>query len=227
MKPYYYLAQALLELRHTTEALQAAHKAYQFCLETKDASTEILSRFILRAKQAHWQTKETARLREINHTLGLVEDLLQQRYERDLEDIEQRFKSLEVGETGRSEERIELEKELEERRKIVRAAFTDSTNKDTSERVSQPDSHSDIGTNKLQVVPDYLIDTITFEVMHDPVITPSGQSYERVGLLKHIRNAGVDPLTREPLTEKQLVPNVALRVACSEFLENNGWAVDY
>ena len=47
-----------------------------------------------------------------------------------------------------------------------------------------------------QVVPDHMIDAITFEVMHDPVITPSGQSYERVGLLKHIKATGVDPLTR-------------------------------
>jgi len=77
------------------------------------------------------------------------------------------------------------------------------------------------------VVPDWLIDPITFEVMHDPVITPSGVSYERVGLLKHVKASGLDPLTREPLTEKQIIPNVALRNACSEFLENNGWAVDW
>lgn len=78
-----------------------------------------------------------------------------------------------------------------------------------------------------QVVPDYLIDSITFEIMHDPVITPSGASYERVGLMKHLKSTGLDPLTREPLSERQLYPNVALRNACSEFLDNNGWAVDY
>ena len=77
------------------------------------------------------------------------------------------------------------------------------------------------------MVPDYLIDSITFEIMHDPVITPSGVSYERVGILKHIRAVGLDPLTREPLTEAHLIPNVALKNACSEFLEKNGWALDY
>jgi STIP1 homology and U-box containing protein 1 len=81
--------------------------------------------------------------------------------------------------------------------------------------------------NIIQVVPDHLIDAITFEIMHDPVVTPSGNSYERVSLLRHLRATGVDPLTREHLSEKQLYPNVALRNACSDFLENNGWAVDY
>jgi STIP1 homology and U-box containing protein 1 len=63
--------------------------------------------------------------------------------------------------------------------------------------------------------------------MHDPVITPSGVSYERVSLLRHLKVSGVDPLTRETLSEEQLIPNVALRNACSEFLDRNGWAVDY
>jgi STIP1 homology and U-box containing protein 1 len=80
---------------------------------------------------------------------------------------------------------------------------------------------------RFQVVPDYLIDGITFEIMHDPVVTPSGVSYERISILKHIRSSPVDPLTREPLFEIQLIPNVALKNACSEFLEKNGWAVDY
>lgn len=76
-------------------------------------------------------------------------------------------------------------------------------------------------------MPDYLIDSITFEIMHDPVITPSGASYERVGLMKHLKSTGLDPLTRERLSKEQLYTNVALKNACSEFLENNGWAVDY
>ncbi len=76
-------------------------------------------------------------------------------------------------------------------------------------------------------MPDGLIDPITFEVMHDPVITPTGVSFERVSLLKHIRANGGDPLTRLPLKPDQLIPNVALKNACAEFREKNGWAVDW
>jgi len=63
--------------------------------------------------------------------------------------------------------------------------------------------------------------------MQDPVITPSGTSYERASLVKHLKVSPVDPLTREPLSDRQLIPNLALKNACAEFLENNGWAVDY
>jgi STIP1 family protein 1 len=63
--------------------------------------------------------------------------------------------------------------------------------------------------------------------MHDPVITPTGVSYERVGLLRHIKAVGFDPLTRAPLTADQLIPNVGLKNAANEFLDKNGWAVDW
>lgn len=211
MKSHYYLAQALLAMRHVGEALTEAKYAYTICLETRDSSSEILSTFILRTKQAQWQSRETARLREMNESLAAVEGMLEEKLEKDIAELEQQFEKGEIGEIGRNEERSQLEKEAEERRRNIRAAFKDPENADTAERV----------------VPDYLIDSITFEVMHDPVVTPSGASYERVSLLKHLRATGVDPLTREPLSEKQLYPNVALKNASSEFLENNGWAVDY
>lgn len=63
--------------------------------------------------------------------------------------------------------------------------------------------------------------------MHDPVITKNGHSYERATILEHLRRSKTDPLTREPLAEEDLRPNLALRQACEEFLKENGWAVDY
>ena len=211
MKSHYYLAQALLAMRHVGEAIEEAKVAYSICLQTNDSSSDVLSQFILRTKQVQWQSRETARLREMNDTLATVEGLLEERLERDIAELDRQFANGELGETGRNEERTLLEREAEERRKNIRAAFQDPEKAETVERV----------------IPDHLIDSITFEIMHDPVITPSGASYERVGLLKHVRATGLDPLTRNPLSEQQLYPNVALRNACSDFVENNGWAVDY
>ncbi|KIX02171.1 uncharacterized protein Z518_08110 [Rhinocladiella mackenziei CBS 650.93] len=211
MKSHFYLAQALLPQRHVGEALEEAKCAYSICLDTKDSSAEVISQFILKAKQAQWQSKETARLREMNETLALVEDLLNQQLDRDLKDVNERFARHEIGETGRSEEIMELERETETRRSIIRKAFQDPAVPDSAERV----------------VPDWLIDPITFEVMHDPVITPTGVSFERVSLLKHIKANGCDPLTRQPLHAEELIPNVALKNASSEFLDKNGWAADW
>ena len=72
-----------------------------------------------------------------------------------------------------------------------------------------------------------MIDNITFQFMHDPVITKSGQSYERSTIEAHLKISPTDPLTREPLRKEDLRPNLALKQACEEFLEKNGWAADW
>ncbi|KAI5807891.1 hypothetical protein DFH27DRAFT_522592 [Peziza echinospora] len=82
-------------------------------------------------------------------------------------------------------------------------------------------------TAKPRVVPDYFIDNITFSVMVDPVVTKHGQSYDRASLLEHLKRSKTDPLTREPLGEEDLRPNLALREACEEYIRENGWAVDW
>jgi STIP1 family protein 1 len=65
-------------------------------------------------------------------------------------------------------------------------------------------------------------------MMHDPVFTPDGITYERQSLLEHFsKNGNFDPITRRSCTEKQLVPNLSLREAIEDFLKDNGWAADY
>jgi STIP1 family protein 1 len=74
-------------------------------------------------------------------------------------------------------------------------------------------------------VPDYLCCQITFEIFRDPVITPSGVTYERGILLEHLRKVGnFDPVTREPLKEQQLVPNLAIKEAVQAYLKEHSWA---
>ena len=72
-----------------------------------------------------------------------------------------------------------------------------------------------------------MIDSITFAFMHDPVTTKNGHAYERATIEAHLKASATDPLTREPLRKEELRPNLALKQACAEFLEENGWAVDW
>jgi STIP1 homology and U-box containing protein 1 len=137
MKAHYYLAQALLAQRHVGEARDEAMIAYRICLETKDASADLLSQFVLRAKQALWRSKETSRLREVTATLGIVEELLERKLDEDIRELEERFQKGELGETGRDEEHRQLESEAEQRRRTVREAFEDPKREETKERVSR------------------------------------------------------------------------------------------
>ncbi|XP_057732188.1 E3 ubiquitin-protein ligase CHIP [Arachis stenosperma] len=74
-------------------------------------------------------------------------------------------------------------------------------------------------------VPDYLCCRITLDIFHDPVITPSGITYERAVILDHLQKVGrFDPVTREPLDPSQLVPNLAIKEAVQAYLDTHGWA---
>uniref|UniRef100_A0A803KQ70 E3 ubiquitin-protein ligase CHIP n=1 Tax=Chenopodium quinoa TaxID=63459 RepID=A0A803KQ70_CHEQI len=74
-------------------------------------------------------------------------------------------------------------------------------------------------------VPDYLCCRITLDIFRDPVITPSGVTYERAIILEHLEKMGkFDPITREPLDQSQLIPNLAIKEAVQAYLEDHGWA---
>ncbi|CAK9188577.1 unnamed protein product [Ilex paraguariensis] len=77
-------------------------------------------------------------------------------------------------------------------------------------------------------VPDYLCCKIALDILRDPVITPSGITYERAVIIDHLekinRVGEFDPVTHEPLTLSQLVPNLAIKEAVQAFLGRHGWA---
>lgn len=74
-------------------------------------------------------------------------------------------------------------------------------------------------------VPDYLCCKITLDIFRDPVITPSGVTYERAVILDHLHKVGkFDPVTREPLDQSRLITNFAIKEAVQAFLDKHGWA---
>ncbi|CAA3001425.1 E3 ubiquitin- ligase CHIP [Olea europaea subsp. europaea] len=88
-------------------------------------------------------------------------------------------------------------------------------------RVFNKAAEDDIPTE----VPDYLCCKITLDIFRDPVIAPSGVTYERAVILDHLLKVGkFDPVSREPLYPSQLVPNLAIKEAVHAFLETHGWA---
>ncbi|KAF8386015.1 hypothetical protein PRIPAC_75157 [Pristionchus pacificus] len=75
-------------------------------------------------------------------------------------------------------------------------------------------------------IPDYLCGKISFELLEDPVITPSGITYDRADIREHLQRVGhFDPVTRAPLEEDQLIPNLAMREVVDNFLSENPWAL--
>lgn len=66
---------------------------------------------------------------------------------------------------------------------------------------------------------------LTMEPFREPVCTPGGQSYERSALMEHLsRGQGFDPVSREALSIKDVVPNYRLRAATQHYLDEHPWA---
>lgn len=64
--------------------------------------------------------------------------------------------------------------------------------------------------------------------MQEPVITPSGITYERKDIEEHLQRMGhFDPITRVSLTQDQLIPNLAMKEVVDTFLKENEWALYY
>lgn len=135
LKSCYYLAQALLGLQRPQEAYEVAIDAYRASLAAKSPQTENLSRTVLRAKQQIWAASETARLREMNETLGSVEQLIDVELRRALDDLRAQLERGEIGEIGFGEDQKALREDAERNVQNVREAFRVASKGEVQERV--------------------------------------------------------------------------------------------
>lgn len=68
-------------------------------------------------------------------------------------------------------------------------------------------------------VPESFICPISGEIMKDPVITPTGVSYEKANIEAWLKKKEVDPLSKKRLTVNDLIPNRSLKEAIEEFMK--------
>ncbi len=74
--------------------------------------------------------------------------------------------------------------------------------------------------------PTAFVCPITCEVMESPVITSDGNSYDRSAIQEWLQSSNTSPLTGVPLTNTQLIPNIALRHAIEEWQLQQPMAID-
>ncbi|KAJ4385822.1 hypothetical protein N0V93_010253 [Gnomoniopsis smithogilvyi] len=201
MKAVFYMAEAQLELKDYDNALESSHRAYELFSHSDDGlkSLSSVTKLVLRCKKERWEDMERRRLRERS-------DL-----ERELIDILERERDTAVSSATDAMEVHDIQSEWQAKIETLKGTFNLARGE----------------ASKRREVPDWAIDDITFGIMVDPVMTKTGKSYERASLLEHLKRSKTDPVTREHLDASDLRPNLDLRDACAEFLEENGWAVDW
>jgi STIP1 family protein 1 len=201
MKAHFYLGQAQLAIKDFDAALTNVLRAHELCVAAGDKSLAAVTTVVLRCKKERWDDRERRRARE---ALDL---------ERELLDLLAADRATMLADAPADDpiERQTIEEDSDNKAARLRDVF---------ERARAE-------SDKRREVPEWAIDDISFGIMVDPVVTKMGKSYERASIMEHLRRHPSDPLTREPLQASDLRPNLALKEACAEFLEHNGWAVDW
>lgn len=208
VKGHFFMGQALVELNLYDEAIASLMRANDLAKEQKLNFGDDIASALRMAKKKRWNAIEEKRIMEEIDLQTYLNNLIIEDKKRKLEKISE---VSEDHEDGYSELQNALEEENDKRIKEVNDLF------------SQLDHR-----RKTRDVPDYLCGKISFELMREPVTTPSGITYDKKDIVEHLQRVGhFDPVTRTDLTQEQLIPNLAMKEVIDTFLEENPWAEDY
>jgi len=208
VKGHFYLGTSLLELDKLDEAIK--HLQLAFEMAKKDPSSyydDTISSKLRVARKKKFALQEEKRVQEEIDLQSYLNRLI-------LEDKDRKMNKLREENESYDEASGEIAKLEEESDKSV--AELNNLFAKVDERRQTRD------------VPDYLCGKISFEILKDPVITPSGITYDRKDIVEHLERVGhFDPVTRTKLTQDMLVPNYAMKEVVDDFVSSNEWSLYY
>jgi len=237
IKAHFFLGQALAELSDYDEALQHLQKAHQLSKDKNMNFGDDIAYQIRSIKRCRWNKIEEDAVRLEDELKDYLISLIREDKKEKLSAAKAESQSY-----HRSQESTDLCQPT--------ASSSTPNSRNTSNQIDKAQSEihtlatnhicdkyiekleSIFETLKLQRkkrdVPEYLCGKISFEIMRDPVITPSGITYDRQDIEEHLKRVGhFDPVTRQPLTAAQLISNLALKDVVDAYLKENEWASYY
>ena len=174
---------------------------------------ETFSAFVLKCKKAKFAIRDRDRLRRQGSLRAELEEILEANKQRELNSLTRQLERHSLGQVEATERNQEILFSFSDKLADLKTIF----------------ATADPRNQKPREIPDHLVDMITFEPMHDPVMTKNGHSYERATIYEHLKRSPTDPLTREPLRMEDLRNNYGLKAACDEFWESGAsdWIIDW
>jgi len=204
VKGHYLLGQSLVHLERYDDAVIALQTAQKYALEQHKNFGEEIAQSLRNAKSKRWQSREQKRISQELELESYMMSLISLDKEKQTAEVDQADEEY-------AEKIKKIDSKIRSRRDEVKALF------------AQIDER-----RKMREVPDYLCDKISFDLLKNPVITPSGITYNKKDIEEHLQKVGhFDPVSSRKLTSDMLVPNLVMKEVVSTFLEENEWAEDY
>ena len=208
VKGHFYLGTSLLELDRLDEAIKHLQTAFE--LAKKDPSSyydDTISSKLRIARKKKFALQEEKRVQEEIDLQSYLNRLI-------LEDKDRRISKL----REENENYDEISSDI--------ANVEEDSDRSVAELNSLFGKVDD--RRQKRDVPDYLCGKISFEILKDPVITPSGITYDRKDIVEHLERVGhFDPVTRTKLTQDMLVANYAMKEVVDDFVSKNEWSLYY
>ncbi|EZA60821.1 E3 ubiquitin-protein ligase CHIP [Ooceraea biroi] len=215
MKGHFFLGLALLELELFDEAVKHLQRAVDLAKEQKLNYGDDITSVLRQARKRRFQVREEQRIAQDIELQTYLSQLIIDDAKSNLTDLQEQETTKDTDAEASSAEFTRRKEEIEEKRDTCISRLNDLFAKVDERR-------------RKREVPDYLCGKISFEILQEPVITPSGITYERKDIEEHLQRVGhFDPVTRVRLTQDQLIPNLAMKEVVDTFLQENEWALHY
>jgi STIP1 family protein 1 len=217
VKAHFYMGQAACELNQFDEALVHLKRAHELTKELNENYGDEITRTIRNVKKRRWNFLEENRIKQEIELQSYLNRLM-------LEDKERQVKKAKGGGAvaATATPVVVIAENLNEKEcEQINAIEADYQQK--CDELTRLFNENDSRRRKREI-PDYLCGKISFEIMNDPVITPSGITYDRYDIEQHLHRVGrFDPVTRQELTIDQLIPNLTMKEVLEHFVSENEW----
>lgn len=208
LKAHFFLGQCLIEMELYDEAIKHLQRACDLSKEQKQNFGDDITCQLRLARKKRWSLLEEKRICQEIELQTYINKLIR-------EDMDRNLDRLKIDENINEHELKEKQQEFEQQ--------CDDHIKELNNIFAKVDDR-----RRKRDVPDYLCGKISFEILTDPVITPSGITYERKDIEEHLQRVGhFDPVTRVKLTQDQLIPNFSMKEVVDSFIAENEWALDF
>lgn len=204
VKGHFFYGQALMEMENYDEAIKHLQRASDLAKDQRLNFGDDIASQLRIAKKKRWNVQEEKRISQELELQSYLNKLI-------LDDKDKEAERLKESGVKNS---VDIEM-LTEKYDMYQRQLNSMFEKLDERRMKRD-------------VPDYLCGKISFDIMREPVITPSGITYDRKDIEEHLQRVGhFDPVTRVPLVQEQLIPNLALKEVVDAFITENEWVVDY
>ncbi|XP_041833255.1 E3 ubiquitin-protein ligase CHIP-like isoform X2 [Melanotaenia boesemani] len=209
VKAYFLMGQSHLEMENYDEAIGNLQRAYFLAKEQHLNFGDDIPSALRMAKKKRWNSMEERRIHQESELHTYLTRLILAEKKRDLE--------------GCRENRDDKSDDCR-----IQHSLNEIHSKHDKYLSALEELFCQVDEKRKREIPDYLCGKISFELMREPCITPSGVTYDRKDIEEHLQKVGhFDPVTRTPLTQEQLIPNLAMKEVIDAFILENGWVEDY